>query len=221
MTKNLKIIIFSILCFSFLVLCIFGLSKIKVDDFKKAAVIFLVDASASNQANLQKERLTIRQLCGMLDPEDHIKILRVSENSYLIYEGSPQAFSEINKSMESFTKYDEKEYGTAYGLSMKKAFNHVRNMKSMGYIPSIVVLGDLENEGNTENQIDWKTFPNEVKTLKTQIPEFSMMFLFAAPEKLDVVKETLTPVLGEEKLIVAPETTVNKAMRRFLAAIGR
>ena len=79
----------------------------------------------------------------MLDPEDNIKILRVSEDSYLIYEGSPQSSAEVRKSMEKFTQINSKEYGTAYGLSLKKAFNHAINMKKDGYVPAVVVIGDL------------------------------------------------------------------------------
>ena len=48
-----------------------------------------------------------------------------------------------------------------------------------------------------------------------------MMFVFAHPEKLDLVKTKLNPVLGETKLIVANEQNVDKANRRFLEAIGR
>ena len=48
-----------------------------------------------------------------------------------------------------------------------------------------------------------------------------MMFLYAEPEKLDMVKEKLTPVLGENHLIIGTEMTSNKALRRFLNAIGR
>ena len=48
-----------------------------------------------------------------------------------------------------------------------------------------------------------------------------MMFLFAAPEKLDVVKERLTPVLGEKDLIIGTEANSNKALRNFLTSIGR
>ena len=48
-----------------------------------------------------------------------------------------------------------------------------------------------------------------------------MMFLFATPQKLDYVKEKLTPVLGEEKLIIGNETTDQKELRKFLNAIGR
>lgn len=221
MNNTLKIVIFAIVFFGLIFLGILGLSRVKVDDFKKAAVIILVDSSASNQLSLQKEKLAIRQLCGMLDPEDQIKILRVSEDAYLIYEGSPQSSSEIRKSMEMFTKYNSSEYGTAYGLAMKKAFNHALNMKKLGYVPAVVVVGDLENEGISSKQLNWEKIPNQVAEVKAKAPDFSMMFLFALPEKLDMVKEKLTPVLGEENLIVAPETTINKALRKFLTAIGR
>lgn len=221
MNNTIKIIIFSI-CFLIIIgLGIFGLSKLKVDDFHKAAVIFVVDASASNQKDLPAQKSILRQLCSMLDPEDHIKILRVSEDSYIIYEGSPQSSAEVRKSMEKFTQFDSKEYGTAYGLSIKKAFNHAINMKKEGYIPAVVVIGDLENEGDIDKQINWQTLPEEVAQVKNQTQNFTMMFLFAAPEKLDLVKETLSPVLGETHLIIAPETTSNKALRRFLTAIGR
>ncbi len=221
MSNTLKIVLFGIIFFIFLCLGIFGLSQLKVDDFHKAAVIFVVDASASNQKNLQNQKMIIRQLCSMLDPEDHVKMLRVSEDSYLIYEGSPQSSSEVRKSIEKFTQYDSKEYGTAYGLALKKAFNHALNMYKEGYVPAVVVIGDLENEGDVDKQIDWDTLPEEVANVRNQANEFAMMFLFAAPEKLDLVKERLTPVLGENKLIIGSETTSNKSLRRFLNAIGR
>lgn len=221
MNNTFKIIIFSAICFVLLGLSILGLSKLKVDDFHKAAVIFVVDSSASNQKRLPKQKMIIRQLCSMLDPEDNIKILRVSEDSYLIYEGSPQSSAEVRKSMEKFTQINSKEYGTAYGLSLKKAFNHAINMKKDGYVPAVVVIGDLENEGASSKQINWNTFPNEVAQVKNQIGNFSMMFLYAEPEKLDMVKEKLTPVLGEDHLIIGTEMTSNKALRRFLNAIGR
>ena len=221
MKNTIKIIIFGALFLSAILLGILGLSKIKPDDFHKAAVIFIVDASASNQKDLPAQKMMIRQLCSMLDPEDHIKILRVSEDSYLIYEGSPQSSAEVRKSMEKFTQFDEKEYGTAYGLSMKKAFNHALNMYKDGYVPAVVVIGDLENEGAVDKQINWDTFPEEVNNVKNQADNFSMMFLFAAPEKLDLVKEKLAPVLGEKHLIIGNDVTSGKSLRNFLSAIGR
>ncbi|RAI14450.1 MAG: hypothetical protein DKM22_07675 [Candidatus Melainabacteria bacterium] len=198
-----------------------GLKNIKVDDFHPAAVMIVVDSSASNQKNLPEQTKYIKQLCGLLDPEDQIKILKVSEKSYLIYEGSPMDSSGISKAMNAFTKYDENDYGTAYGEALKKAFNHCLTMKKEGYIPAVVVVGDLENEGKVENQINWDTLPANVKKLQEYIPELSMMFVYAHPEKLDLVKTKLTPVLGETKLVIANEQAVNKASTRFLKAIGR
>ena len=161
----------------------------KPDDFKKASIIFVVDSSASNQSKLNDEIKFVKQLCKILDPEDVIKILKVSEDSYLIYEGSPLETSSISKSFDAFTEYDEKEYGTAYGEGLKKAFTHALNMKKEGYVPSIIVLGDLENEGAIEKQINWDVLPSNVKKVQEQIPEISMAFLYAHPEKLDFVKE--------------------------------
>ena len=198
-----------------------GLKHIKVDDFHPAAVIFMIDSSASNQKRLPEQKKILKQICNLLDPEDQIKILRVSEDAYLIYEGSPMNGSTITKSMDAFTKYDEKDYGTAYGEGLKKAFSHALTMKKEGYVPAVVVIGDLENEGAVEKQINWNTLPSNVSKVKENAPDISMMFLDAHPAKLDQVKETLTPVLGEEKLIVAPEHNIDKSIRRFLNALGR
>ena len=222
MNKRLIIVGFLILA-----VCVFGklifwgLKSIKVDDFHPAAVIFAIDASASNQAKLDEEIKYLKNLCTILDPEDKIKILRVSEKSYLIYEGAPSETSMINDAVKAFTKYDSKEYGTAYGEALKKAFEHAMTMKKEGYVPSIVVIGDLENEGDVSKQINWDTLPQNVENVKKYIPEISMMFVYAHPEKLDLVKTKLNPVLGETKLIIANEQNAQKAQRRFLEAIGR
>lgn len=198
-----------------------GISKVKVDDFKPSAVIFIVDSSASNQKALNEQKKTLRQICNLLDPEDHIKILKVSEEAYLIYEGTPFNGSGITKSLEAFTAYNSKDFGTAYGLALKKGFNHALAMQKEGYIPAIVVMGDLENEGAIEKQINWELLPKNIQNVKKYAPELAMMFLYAHPEKLDMVKEKLTPVLGEKKLIVAPEQNIDKAIRNFIHALGR
>lgn len=198
-----------------------GLKNIKVDEFHKAAIIFVVDSSASNQNMLPKEIKYLKSLCSILDPEDAIKILKVSEKSYLIYEGSPGDTTGITKAVEEFTKYDAKDYGTAYGEALKKAFEHCLAMKKEGYVPSVVVIGDLQNEGDITKQINWETLPQNVKAVQKYIPELSMMFVFAHPEKLDLVKTKLNPVLGEKKLIVANEQNAQKAQSRYLEAIGR
>ncbi len=222
MNKRLIIVGIIILMLAIIGKLLFVAAKnIKVDDFHKSAVIFVVDSSASNQSMLPVETKYMKTLCSILDPEDEIKILKVSEKSYLIYEGSPSDSKGITKAVEAFTKYDEKDYGTAYGEGIKKAFEHVLTMKKEGYVPAVVVIGDLENEGAIEKQINWDTLPENVKAVQKYVPELSMMFVYAHPEKLDIVKTKLNPVLGEKKLIVANEQNAQKAQRRFLEAIGR
>ena len=221
---NKKLITVGILI---LALCVIGkllfvlVKNIKIDDFKPAAVIFVVDSSASNQNKLNDEIEYLKTLCTALDPEDMIKILRVSETSYLIYEGSPTNHSGINKTLEEFTKLNSQEYGTAYGEALKKSFDHAITMYKEGYIPSIVVIGDLENEGDVNKQINWDTLPQSVENIKKYIPEISMMFVYAHPEKLDLVKTKLAPVLGEKKLVIVNELTIDKSQRKLLEAIGR
>lgn len=198
-----------------------GFKSIKIDDFKPAAVIFVVDSSASNQSALPEQKKYLKQLCSLLDPEDKIKILKVSQDSYLIYEGTPHNNSGITKAMEAFTQYNPDEIGTAYGQALKKAFSHALTMKKEGYTPAVVIIGDLENEGAVEKQINWDTLPQNVKSVKDYAPDISMMFVFAHPSKLDLVKEKLNPVLGEQKLVVSPSQNVDRASREFLKAIGR
>lgn len=198
-----------------------GLKNIKIDEFKPAAIMFVIDSSASNQAKLPEQKKFLRQICGQLDPEDQIKIIKVSEDAYIIYEGSPQNFSGISKSMESFTKYSPDDKGTAYGDGIKKAFTYSLTMKKEGYEPAIVVMGDLENEGSSSKQIDWDLLPQNVSNIQKHVPELAMMFLFAHPQKLDMVKEKLSPVLGEQKLVISPEENADKSLRKFLTAMGR
>ena len=82
-------------------------------------------------------------------------------------------------------------------------------------------IGDLENEGDITKQINWETLPQNIQSVQKYVPELSMMFVYAHPEKLDLVKTKLNPVLGETKLIVANEQNAQKAQRRLLDAIGR
>ena len=60
-----------------------------------------------------------------------------------------------------------------------------------------------------------------IKNVQKYAPDISMMFLWAHPQKLDMVKEKLGPILGESKLVLAPEQNVDKALRKFINAIGR
>ena len=137
-----------------------GIKNIKVDDFHKSAVIFVIDSSASNQNMLDKELKYLKSLCSILDPEDEIKILKVSQESYLIYEGTPSDQSGITKAVSKFTQLDKNAYGTAYGTALKKAFSHCLTMKKEGYNTSVVVIGDLENEGSSEGQVNWDILPH-------------------------------------------------------------
>lgn len=205
----------------FLFFLITGFKNVKVDDFHPASVIFLIDSSASNQKNIEVQKRFIKQLCQTMDPEDAIKIVRVSEDAYLIYEGNPQDNSGITKSLNSFTKFSPDDRGTAYGDALKKSISYSLSMKQNGYVPAVVVIGDLENEGATSKQIDWNLLPANIKRSMKYLPDLSMMFVWAHPSKLDFVKEKLNPVLGEDHLIIATEESVDKVSGKFFKAIGR
>ena len=221
---NKKLIIVGVLILAFCVvgrLLWVGLKNIKMAEFHPASVIFIIDSSASNQKALPGQIRFLKSLCSLLDPEDQIKILKTSQNAYLIYEGSPMDTASVSKALEAFTKLDDKDYGTAYGEAMKKAVTHSLTMYKDGYTPSIVVIGDLENEGAIDKQINWDTLPENIKKAQDSLPDLTLMFVYAHPEKLDMVKEKLGPVLGEKHLIVATEQMANKVTTRFLSAIGR
>lgn len=198
-----------------------GLKNIKIDEFHPASVIFVVDSSASNQAKLPEQKNFIKAVCNRLDPEDQVKIIRVSEDAYLIYEGAANSRA-ITKSMNEFTQFAPEDKGTAYGQGLDKAFNYAKDMKkNNNYVPAIIVIGDLENEGATEKQVNWENLPNKVKNLKNDVPDLAMVFVYAHPQKLDMVKEFLNPILGEEKLILSPEVNADKVINKFLNSIGR
>ena len=198
-----------------------GLSGIEVDEFKPVSVIFLIDVSASNQSLLHKQEQFLLGMCKRLDPEDKIKILTVSQDSNLMYEGTPHATGVINKMLQKYSAYDEKAYGTAYGTAMKKGVNLALSMTKEGYTPAIIVLGDLENEGAVEGQINWNILPKNIKKAQKYMPDLSLAFMYAHPSKLDLVKEKLGPVLGENKLTIASEENADKNVSKILKAMGR
>ena len=77
MNKNKKLITIGLLILIasvILKLIAIGLSNVKIDDFKPAAVMFVVDSSASNQKKLPEQKKFLKQICAQLDPEDQIKI---------------------------------------------------------------------------------------------------------------------------------------------------
>ena len=217
--RAVKLIIISILVLITAGLLISCLKNVKLDTFVPSSVIFVVDSSASNQKNLGEQKKFIKQLCNRLDPEDVVKIIRVSEDAYLIYEGSAHHTRAISDSMNEFTKYDSKDWGTAYGVD--KALNFAVSMQKEGYKPSVVVAGDLENEGDIDKQINWNNLQAQVKAAQAKAPDLVMMFVYAHPQKLDIVKTTLYPVLGESKLIIATEQGIDKTINKFLTTIGR
>lgn len=214
---GILIILLCIVLFGFISCC----KNIKIDEFNPASVIFVVDSSASNQGKLEEQKKFVKQICNRLDPEDKIKIIRVSEDAYLIFEGSPHSTKNITDSMNEFTKYDSKDWGTAYGIGLKKAFDYAKSMNREGYTPAIVVVGDLENEGAVEKQVNWNTLPNDVRNMQNIAPKFAMFFAFAHPQKLDVVKTKLSSVLGENKLTISTEQNIDKSINKFLTEIER
>lgn len=221
MNKRLITIGFLILGVAVALKLIFTLGKnIKVDDFHKTAVIFVLDSSLSNQSQLPQEVKYIKSLCSILDPEDEIKILNVDTSSYLIYEGTPGDSSGISKAISTYTKSSGVDNGTAYGEAIKKSIEHSLAMKKEGYRAAIVILGDLDS-GNSKYGINWNTLPKNIEKTKQYVPELAMMFAYASPVKLDLVKTKLNPVLGETKLIIANSANADKASRRFITAIGR
>jgi len=219
--RTLKLTIVLALAVLVLAILCLGLKNIKVDEFHPASVIFVVDSSASNQETLTEQVKVLKNLCSRLDPEDKVKIIRVSEDAYLIYEGYAHSTAAITKSINEFTQYAQNDYGTAYGDGLKKAFNYAVAQKKDGYVPAIVVIGDLENEGAAEKQVNWRKLPSDVKKVQVEAPELVMMFLYAHPQKLDKVKELLSPVLGETNLIISTDQNTDNAVKSFITALGR
>ena len=82
-------------------------------------------------------------------------------------------------------------------------------------------MGDMENEGDITKQINWSILPQDLEKTLTYIPDLSLTFLYAHPQKLDSIRQQLVPVLGEKQLIIASEENVDIATRKFSQAIGR
>ncbi len=217
--KRCYILTAIVILVSLLVFSMFSLLKnINVDNFKPAFFAILVDASENNK-KLDLQNKFIKQFCAILDTEDKVKILQVSGDSYLIYEGSPQSLTEISKSLNQYTKTPGNKKVSSYNSAIKKAVQHCLVMKKNGYIPSIIVIGSLENNG--KDAIDWNTLPLNIKKTLKYMPDFTMSFLWAEPKFLDKVKVELTPILGENQLIISTEYTIDKVSRKILKAIGR
>ena len=220
MNKRLITIGLAILAAAIFIKITFVLIKsIKVDAFHKAAITFIIDVSGSNKQKLPQEIRYVKSLCSLLDPEDSVKIIKSDSNSYLIYEGSAGDNSGIGNALKKYTPNGTD--GDSTGDAMKKAVDYSLTMKKDGYNTAIVVLSDLERNGDSSKQINWDTLPENIEHTLKYLPELSIMFVYAEPEKLDYAKTKLNPVLGEDKLIIANEVNIDKANSRFLKAIGR
>ena len=192
-----------------------------MSEFKPVVAIFLLDISASNRNLLYGQQQTILKMAKRLDSEDKAKIYVVTEDAYEVYDGAPHRTVDMNKAMNKRSEFDNKAYGTAYGVAMKKAVGDALRSTSNGYTPAIVILGDLENEGAIEKQINWNTLPKNIEQTLKYIPDLTLTFLYAHPQKLDEVKQKLIPVLGDDKLIMASEENVESATKKFSQALGR
>lgn len=202
-------------------LALVGASKIELSEFKPVVGIFLLDISASNRNLLYQQQQTILKMAKRMDSEDHAKVYVVTEDAYEVYDGQPHKTIAIRDSLNKRSAFDSEAYGTAYGLALKKAIGDALRYKEMGYTPAIVIMGDLENEGDITKQINWSILPQDLEKTLKYIPDLSISFLYAHPEKLDYIKQTLVPVLGEKRLIIASEENVEAATRKFSQAIGR
>ena len=204
---------------------VIGVSSIKPTEFKPIVTIFLLDISASSRNLLTEEQNFILRMAKRLDSEDHTRIYVVTEDAYEVYDGNPHKTSSMREAMNKRSEYDKQAYGTAYGVAIKKAVDDALIYKAKGYTPAIVVLGDLENEGAVDKQINWNTLPKNIKNTLKYIPDLSLTFLYADPKKLDEVRQVLIPVFTEanktDSLIFASEENVEQALRKFSRAVGR
>ena len=198
-----------------------GFQNMDLAEFKPVAAIFLLDISASNKNLQDDQEKTILRIAKRLDSEDHALVYVVSEDTYNIYNGNPHKLVQIRQAIQKRGGYDAKSYGTAYGLALKKAVNDALKYKENGYRPAIVILGDLENEGDIKKQINWNTLPANIQKTLKYIPDLTLVFLYAHPQKLDNARQTLLPVMDEKHLIMASEENVDLAIRKFMEAVGR
>lgn len=196
-------------------------SSIEFGEFKPVATVFLLDTSASNRNLFDQQVQTILKISKRLDSEDHALIYIVTEDTYSVYNGNPHKLVQMRESMKKRSEIDAKAFGTAYGLALKKAVGDALIYKAEGYKPAIVILGDLENEGDITKQINWNTLPKNLRKTLEYIPDLTIAFLYAHPQKLDEVRQTLLPVMSDSQMIIASEENVDQAVRKFLEAVGR
>jgi hypothetical protein len=202
-------------------LVIVGFKHISIDEFKPNAVVFMVDSSASNQKLFPEQVKYIKQLCKLLDPEDYVEIYKISNDTYHVYTGSPANTSEMSKAIDKYAKVDVNEYGTNFKKGINKTLTNCIKLKNNEkyYNCSVVILGDLEDEAGFK--LDYEALAKATAETKKHVPELAMMFAYAHPQKLELVKDSIGSVLSNQKLILVNEVTATKAPTQFLKAIGR
>ncbi len=202
-------------------LIIVGFQNLDLSEFKPVAAVFLLDVSASNRSLLAQQEQTILKISKRLDSEDQALIYVVTEDTYSVYNGNPHKLVAMREAIKKRGAFDDKSFGTAYGLALKKAIGDALRYKQDGYKPAIIILGDLENEGDITKQINWSTLPKNIQKTLNYVPDLTLAFLYAHPQKLDDVRHSLLPVIKEKNLIVASEENVDQAVRKILEAVGR
>lgn len=204
-------------------LIIYAFSGIQLAEFKPVSAIFLLDVSASNRELMGKQEKTILKISKRLDSEDHAIIYLVTEDAYNVYNGNPHKLVDMKKAIEKRGEFDSKAYGTAYGTALYKAIGDALHYKANGYTPLIVVLGDLENEGDITKQINWNVLPKNIRNTLKYVPDLRLAFLYAHPQKLDEVRQMLLPVYDKNpnNLVFASEENVEQATKKILESIGR
>lgn len=212
------ILIFSLY---FLKCIFFFLKDFQLVEFKPNGVIFVLDISNSDRNIRQLEEKTILKICKKLDFEDKSKIYVLNEDVFLVYNEAPNNRGAIKNTFAQYSKFDKNSTGAAYGLALKKAVNDALILKKQGYKPSIVFLGDLENKGALDKQINWDRLNKNISNTMKYIPDLSFVFLFAHPQKLESSRERLKNVVPDNQLFVAPEESVNLTVDNFLQSIGR
>ena len=200
---------------------VIGFMNLDLKEFKPVATIYLLDISASNRNLLYLQEQTILKISKRLDSEDKALIYVVTEDAYSIYNGSPNKLNMMRSAMQKRGGFESDKYGTAYGLALKKAVGDALMYQKEGFKPAIMILGDLENEGDITKQINWNTLPKNIQNTLKYVPDLTLAFLYAHPQKLDDVRQTLLPVINEKHLIMASEENVDLAVRKFLEAVGR
>ncbi len=202
-------------------LVVVAISKTDLAEFKPVGVIFLLDISASSRGAIIEEQNTILKISKRLDSDDKAIIYVVSEDAYNVYNGNPHRLVDMKKSMNKYGEFDSKAWGTAYGVALKKAVNDALRFEEDGFKPAIVILGDLENEGDITKQINWNTLPKNIQNTLKYVPDLSLTLLYAHPQKLDDIRQRLLSVLDEKKFIMASQENVDQAVRKFMEIIGR